>query len=1293
MRRRRTARATRVRLERHRTALRLERLEPRLLLSTTPLITEFMASNDQTLLDGDGNSSDWIEIHNPTTSAFDLSGWHLTDDATDLNKWTFPDLPQSDLAPGEHLVVFASGQPTETYVDPGGFLHTDFKLSAGGEYLALTDSSESIIQEFSPEFPSQETDVSYGLGQEGTTLLAVGSGASYLVPTDDSLGSTWTGTVFDDSLWTNAFMPPAPSFVITELGLGSPDSIEIQNVGSQSIDTTGWVVAFNDSSGSGSVNSTESFVWDISGNHPANTILDTPELVNGLGNISWDDDSPGWAMILDDTGEVVDFVAWGYTASEIGTFNVAANGFDITSDDLPWTGDGIALVDNVFQILREGNQDNNDASDFVFSAVSNQGVQNPNLVTPFANSPVIPATTGIGFQRFDTSHTGNNGIGSPGLTIDNDVPPGAIAGTQSYDTSAGLINTQAIDLLDNSLIAAAGGFTYDVWVKASVNPPARGKIVDYAGTENLRVNSSGFVEFTVSDGGSTLSNGASISDGQWHHLIAEFDSTGNTVQPNGSISGTMRLSVDGAQFSQAGTVSDFGDSLNRSIGVGAHPFGSEHFPGLLHDVKVSLGVASGTLTPVFEYLAPASGSGMVIQDISAQVSFAPSLVMTDIENDMQGQNASLYLRQSFDVADPVSVAGLTLRMQYDDGFIAYLNGTVVASSNAPVSPVFDSSATADRTGVEANSFETFDISQHNELLQAGENILAIHGLNSDANDDDFLISSEITATLEGDASLRFFFTPTPGAANNEGGLGFVDDTRFSVDRGFFDSSFQLAVTTDTADAEIYYTTDGSEPSSTNGFLYSNEITIDATTTIRARAFKDGFEPTNIDTQTYLFLDAIFLQSPNGQSPAGWPAGSVNGQVFDYGIDPNVVNDPTWAPQLAAAFSQIPSLSLVTNIDNLTDPTTGIYVNAQQDGPAWERPTSLELINPDGSPGFQVEAGLRIRGGFSRGDFNPKHSFRLFFRSEYGDSKLNFPLFGEEGVDRFDNVDLRTAQNYAWSNSTFNDETRNTFLRDIFSRDLQGAQGQEAYTRGEYYHLYINGQYWGMYQTEERPNANFAESYFGGSDEDYDAVKASGGISATDGDLAAWTTLSNLANAGFSTDAAYYFVQGKNSDGTDNATLEEHVDVDNLIDFMINVYYTGNEDMPTNLGNSGPNNFWAIRPRDGSIGWQWIAHDNEHNLGVRNHNVSVDVTSLTSAGGSPSSFNPKYLHQQLTAHPEYLQRFADRVQALLFNDGPMTVTRAQSLLDTRIAEIDSAIIAESARWGDQHNEPPLTKSTW
>ena len=118
------------------------------------------------------------------------------------------------------------------------------------------------------------------------------------------------------------------------------------------------------------------------------------------------------------------------------------------------------------------------------------------------------------------------------------------------------------------------------------------------------------------------------------------------------------------------------------------------------------------------------------------------------------------------------------------------------------------------------------------------------------------------------------------------------------------------------------------------------------------------------------------------TPPGFAATGTNGQTLNYGMDTDIVNSSVWGPQMLASLQSIPSISIVTDSANLWNSTTGIYVNATQDGDDWERPASVELINPDGTTGFQINAGLRIRGGYSRNDFNPKHAFRLFFNDDY-----------------------------------------------------------------------------------------------------------------------------------------------------------------------------------------------------------------------------------------------------------------------------------------------------------------------
>ncbi|MEM9658807.1 MAG: lamin tail domain-containing protein, partial [Planctomycetota bacterium] len=198
-------------VERRRPCLRFESLETRQVLSGTPLISEFMASNSDALLDEDGDSSDWIEIYNPTDAAIDLDGWHLTDDLTELDKWEFQSVM---IEPGGYLVVFASGKDRD---DPEGEQHTNFRLGADGESLALVEPNGlSIADQYGPDYPEQRTDVSYGIGQSPEVLLARGSDASWFVPTSPSLGDSWLESGFDDADWNSG--PTSVGYGISRLG-------------------------------------------------------------------------------------------------------------------------------------------------------------------------------------------------------------------------------------------------------------------------------------------------------------------------------------------------------------------------------------------------------------------------------------------------------------------------------------------------------------------------------------------------------------------------------------------------------------------------------------------------------------------------------------------------------------------------------------------------------------------------------------------------------------------------------------------------------------------------------------------------------------------------------------------------------------------------------------------------------------------------------------------------------------------------------------------------------------------
>ncbi|MDA7881736.1 CotH kinase family protein [Akkermansiaceae bacterium] len=631
-------------------------------------------------------------------------------------------------------------------------------------------------------------------------------------------------------------------------------------------------------------------------------------------------------------------------------------------------------------------------------------------------------------------------------------------------------------------------------------------------------------------------------------------------------------------------------------------------------------------------------------------------------------NASVYLRVPFEVADAAALSSLTLNMRYEDGFVAYLNGVRVAAANAPEEGAldYDSTATAEHPDAEAVEPEAFVISPAS--LVTGTNILAIHGLNlsaSGSNSSDFLALPELVG-IESDAtgSFGYFLEPTPGEINGPTPLiGFVKDTKFSHDRGYHSEAFDLEITTATPGASIVYTTDGTEPTESNGTTYAGPISISSTSTIRAFAFKENFHPTNIDTQSYLFVDDIVRQT----RPAGYPT-SWGGVAADYDMDPEVVDDPDYANEFEAAFAALPTLSLVFDPDALFDPSTGIYQRPGNQGDAWERPLSAEFFVPDHSePGFQINAGIRIQGGSSRNTDTPKHSLSLRFRAEHGDEKLRYPLYndspgGETAVEEFDLLQLRPEYNFGWMHRHYYQADHALYGRDQWASDLFNEMGSNG-SHGRWVHLYLNGIYWGLYDLHERPDADHMANYFGGNSDDYDTVNSS---VATNGDLVAYNQMMDLAYGSIQTQGTYDAIQ-------------EYLDVDTFIDYMILNAYIGNRDWDGH-------NWRAARKREPGAGYKFFPWDSEFAVSHVGGGVFTPpdfyTTSLnTNVTGNNGNRRPTGLQQRLANNEEYRLRYADHVRAHFFNGGPLTPERSAEIWTRRSDFMMDAIVAESARWGD------------
>ena len=764
-----------------------------------------------------------------------------------------------------------------------------------------------------------------------------------------------------------------------------------------------------------------------------------------------------------------------------------------------------------------------------------------------------------------------------------------------------------------------------------------------------------------------------------------------------------------------------------SLAAGSHTFDVffwERGGGDEGEFYAAQGSFSGW-TAAMRLVGDTAGGGLACFTTPAGVSGGAAAIRTNLESAMRDVNASAFARVRFN-ATAGAYTSLSLLMHYNDGFSAWLNGTPLTGSNAPGALAWNSSATAARTNAQSLTANPFNISAALPSLLGGSNLLAVQGLNVTAADDSFLLLPEIVAaTLPAPPTTAYFNSPTPGAINSApSALGKVATLAFNPPRGVYPNAavastpFEVTLSTTTAGATIRYTTDGTVPTETNGATYTAPIAIAQTTTLRAAAFRTGWEASKVSTHTYVLPADVLTQSPTGLPPAPhWPLpdaeGKVHGQRIDYGMDPDIVDstDDTigGAAQVESALRAIPSLSIVIPPPDLFDPTTGIYVNANGRGLAWERASSVEWLN-DPAGGFQEDCGLRLRGGYSRSSENPKHAFKLYFRSDYGNGKLDFPLFGPAAATSFNQVDVRTAQNYSWS---FDGTAQNTFLREEFCRQTQvemGAPGSHV----RYCHLYLNGQYWGLYDFDERTEADFCATYLGGDKLNWDVVKAEQDngndyrTGATDGSTAAWELLFTKANPLVAPDdftrrpltaADYHDLMGLAPDGTTPNGSPTLLDPDNLIDYMLNIFWTGNFDAATSafLGDTKANNWFGARDRTGTRGFVFFVHDAEHSLfntgEDRTGPFNRPITDATTYADKRAWYNPMFLHADLLDVPEYRQRWHNRVQRHLFNGGALSPAACTERVNRFAAVVESAIIAESARWGDAQAATPFTRAHW
>ncbi|MDO9578113.1 MAG: CotH kinase family protein [Candidatus Cloacimonadales bacterium] len=601
---------------------------------------------------------------------------------------------------------------------------------------------------------------------------------------------------------------------------------------------------------------------------------------------------------------------------------------------------------------------------------------------------------------------------------------------------------------------------------------------------------------------------------------------------------------------------------------------------------------------------------------------------------------SCYVRHIFQISDLSNIAHALLHVDYDDGFVAYLNEVEIARENIGqigYIPAYDETVTTDH---EAQIYqdglpEMFSIDNWQALLVNGDNVLAIQVHNVDISSSDlslipfltlgyhseplnpvgvaaileptlprlhtnFKISGEGETLLLSDAlgtsideidvgslatDISFgrqpdgsdawfmFNEATPDSSNTTTGyLSYATDPVFDIEGGFYSGSFTFEFIDIPVGETIFYSLDGSLPDETF-FQYTDPVTLDSTVVVRARAFAAGKIPSRIITKSFFInLDPI-----------------------------------------------LPVISLVTDPINFFDENYGIYVmgpNAQPDYPYyganfwedWERPINIQMFEPDETDAFQIDAGVKIFGNYSRG--HPQKSLAIYARDQYGYSSIDYQIFPDKDIDEFNNIILRNSGN-DWEWSMMRDGLMTSLLKDT-------GLDRQAYRPSA---VYINGEYWGILNIREKINEYFIEGNHDVDPDNLELLEDDSVVIYGDNDhyLA---LLDFLENNDISLPENYDYVCTQ-------------MDMENYLNYMVAELYYCNEDWP------GRNiKFW--RENTEGSKWKWIIFDLDFGLGYWG-NAEFDMLEFALEPNGPSYPNPPwstFLFRKLVTNNQFVHDLAN-----------------------------------------------------
>jgi hypothetical protein len=616
---------------------------------------------------------------------------------------------------------------------------------------------------------------------------------------------------------------------------------------------------------------------------------------------------------------------------------------------------------------------------------------------------------------------------------------------------------------------------------------------------------------------------------------------------------------------------------------------------------------------------------------------------------------SVYMRKIFAIADTSKISEALLNMDYDDAFVAYLNGVEIARSNvgaAGVRPAWDATADVSHEavmyqGMLPDSFK-LDMNKVRAAITNGLNVFAVEVHNTMANNQDMSAIPFLSFRLK-DATTMFGPTPSwffsAQSQNNFHAAFKLSRSGESVYLFNPQSSLVDSVMVTSLEADDSYERN---PDGSSQWCFTSQPSPDTVNTtgvcktgyatIPLFSLQAGFYPnTQSLTITTTFPGGVIHYTTNGNTPDGSSpiysgpinissTKSIRARVYAMNVLPSQVVTNTY---IIGVNCKLPVYVLSTDSANLWDYNTGLFVEGPNADPwsphwganywmGWVKPVALEYFDKSKNLAFHFNGGLAVTGGWSRAA-NQK-ALEISLGDKYGLGELNYPFFSEKPwVDKFDDFVLHTTGN----------DRGVAHMRDpVMERLLENTHVDHI--SFEPCLLFINSVQWGVYYTRENDDHHFIQQNYGIDKDDIDLLKESyfaPDMEVKKGSDSAFYAMYSYAMNTSSIDPNYF------------STMNSLMDIENMVDyFAAETYYPNGDWM-----GGGNNNIKLWRQRSTNGRFRYISYDFDFGFGLVD-GLTGDILA-DALNANPHNYQSD-LFVHLLQNPQYKNYFINRYADLI-----------------------------------------------